>query len=132
IAPKVALLRFSSKGSAQAPEVEKVQEATRLAKEMAPEFEIDGELQFDAAFVSDVAKQKAPDSNVAGQATVFVFPELQSGNIGYKIAQRFGNFEAVGPILQGLNKPISDLSRGSVEEDVYKTAIITANQAIQD
>ncbi|SFB97765.1 phosphate acetyltransferase [Alkalibacterium subtropicum] len=132
IDPKVALLSFSSKGSAQAPEVEKVQEATRIAKEMAPEFEIDGELQFDAAFVSSVAKQKAPDSNVAGQATVFVFPELQSGNIGYKIAQRFGNFEAVGPILQGLNKPISDLSRGSVEEDVYKTAIITANQAIQD
>lgn len=132
IDPKVALLSFSSKGSAQAPEVEKVQEATRIAKEMAPEFEIDGELQFDAAFVSDVAKQKAPDSNVAGQATVFVFPELQSGNIGYKIAQRFGNFEAVGPILQGLNKPISDLSRGSVEEDVYKTAIITANQAIMD
>lgn len=132
IEPKVALLSFSSKGSAQSPEVEKVQEATRIAQEMAPEFEIDGELQFDAAFVSSVAKQKAPDSNVAGQATVFVFPELQSGNIGYKIAQRFGNFEAVGPILQGLNKPISDLSRGSIEEDVYKTAIITANQAIQD
>ena len=132
INPKVAMLSFSSKGSAKSPEVEKVQEATRIAKELAPEFDIDGELQFDAAFVAAVAQQKAPDSNVAGEATVFVFPELQSGNIGYKIAQRFGNFEAVGPILQGLNKPISDLSRGCVEEDVYKTAIITANQAVMN
>ena len=132
IEPNVALLSFSTKGSAQSPEVEKVREATRIAKEMAPEFKIDGEMQFDAAYVQAVAKQKAPDSEVAGEATVFVFPELQSGNIGYKIAQRFGNFEAVGPILQGLNKPVSDLSRGSVEEDVYKTAIITANQAIMN
>ena len=132
INPKVAMLSFSSKGSASSPEVEKVAEATRIAKELAPEFDIDGELQFDAAFVASVAQQKAPDSNVAGEATVFVFPELQSGNIGYKIAQRFGNFEAVGPILQGLNKPISDLSRGCIEEDVYKTAIITANQAVMN
>ena len=130
IDPKVALLSFSTKGSAKSPEQEKVAEATRLAKEKAPQFEIDGELQFDAAFVDAVAKQKAPDSNVAGQATVFVFPEIQSGNIGYKIAQRFGNFEAIGPILQGMAKPISDLSRGCIEEDVYKLAIITANQAI--
>ena len=77
-----------------------------------------------------MARQKVPDSKVAGQATVFVFPEIQSGNIGYKIAQRLGNFQAVGPILQGLNKPVSDLSRGCVEEDVYKVAIITANQAL--
>ena len=132
IDPKVALLSFSTKGSADSPVVDKVREATSIAQEMAPEFDIDGELQFDAAFVPAVSKRKAPDSNVAGQATVFVFPELQSGNIGYKIAQRLGNFEAVGPILQGLNKPVSDLSRGSVEEDVYKTAIITANQSIQD
>jgi phosphate acetyltransferase len=130
IDPKVALLSFSTKGSAKSPEQEKVAEATRLAKEKAPQFEIDGELQFDAAFVDTVAKQKVPDSNVAGKATVFVFPEIQSGNIGYKIAQRFGNFEAIGPILQGMAKPISDLSRGCVEEDVYKLAIITANQAI--
>ncbi|WP_225744758.1 phosphate acetyltransferase [Marinilactibacillus sp. Marseille-P9653] len=130
IEPKVAMLSFSSKGSANAPEVEKVQRATKLAQEMAPEFEIDGELQFDSAFVPAVAQQKAPGSNVAGEATVFVFPELQSGNIGYKMAQRLGGFEAVGPILQGLNKPVSDLSRGCVEEDVYKTAIITANQSI--
>ena len=132
IDPKVAMLSFSSKGSAKADEVTKVQNAAKLAKEMAPEFEIDGELQFDSAFVPAVAQQKAPESNVAGEATVFVFPELQSGNIGYKIAQRLGGFEAVGPILQGLNKPVSDLSRGCIEEDVYKTAIITANQSILD
>lgn len=132
IEPKVALLSFSSKGSASSPEVEKVAEATRIAQELAPQFEIDGELQFDAAFVKTVAEQKVPGSTVAGEATVFVFPELQSGNIGYKIAQRFGGFEAVGPILQGLNKPVSDLSRGSVEEDVYKTAVITANQALME
>ncbi|MBM6614633.1 phosphate acetyltransferase [Desemzia sp. RIT804] len=130
IEPKVALLSFSTKGSAKADEVTKVAEAAKIAKELAPQYEIDGEMQFDAAFVKSVADQKAPDSNVAGEASVFVFPELQSGNIGYKIAQRFGNFEAIGPILQGLNKPISDLSRGCNEEDVYKTAIITANQAL--
>lgn len=130
IEPKVALLSFSTKGSAAGDEVTKVAEATKIAKELAPQYEIDGELQFDAAFVKAVADQKAPGSNVAGQASVFVFPEIQSGNIGYKIAQRFGNFEAIGPILQGLNKPISDLSRGCIEEDVYKTAIITANQAL--
>lgn len=130
IEPNVAMLSFSTKGSASSPEQEKVAEATRIAKELAPEYNIDGELQFDAAFVESVAKQKAPDSTVAGKATVFVFPEIQSGNIGYKIAQRFGAFEAVGPILQGLNQPISDLSRGCVEEDVFKTAIITANQTL--
>lgn len=132
IDPKVALLSFSSKGSANAPEVDKVRNATKIAQELAPEYDIDGELQFDAAFVPAVAQQKVPESKVAGEATVFVFPELQSGNIGYKIAQRLGNFEAVGPILQGLNKPVSDLSRGCVEEDVYKTAIITANQALMN
>lgn len=130
IEPNVALLSFSTKGSASSPEQEKVAEATKIAQELAPQYNIDGELQFDAAFVPAVASQKAPDSKVAGEATVFVFPEIQSGNIGYKIAQRFGAFEAVGPILQGLNKPISDLSRGCVEEDVYKTAIITANQTL--
>ncbi|HJA89281.1 MAG TPA: phosphate acetyltransferase [Candidatus Jeotgalibaca merdavium] len=130
IEPNVALLSFSTKGSASSTEQEKVAEATKIAQELAPQYNIDGELQFDAAFVPAVASQKAPDSKVAGEATVFVFPEIQSGNIGYKIAQRFGAFEAVGPILQGLNKPISDLSRGCVEEDVYKTAIITANQTL--
>ena len=130
IDPKLALLSFSTKGSASAPEVDKVAEATKLAKEMLPDYEIDGELQFDAAYVSSVAQLKAPDSKVAGEANVFIFPDLQSGNIGYKIAQRLGNFEAIGPILQGLNKPVSDLSRGTNEEEVYKLSIITAAQAL--
>ncbi|WP_410504355.1 phosphate acetyltransferase [Ligilactobacillus salivarius] len=130
IDPQIAMLSFSTMGSAKSDEVTKVQEAVKLAKELAPNEKIDGELQFDAAFVPVVAKQKAPESEVAGHANVFVFPELQSGNIGYKIAQRLGGFEAIGPVLQGLNKPVSDLSRGSVEEDVYKVAIITAAQAL--
>ena len=130
IDPQVAMLSFSTMGSAKSDEVTKVKEAVKLAKELAPNEKIDGELQFDAAFVPVVAKQKAPESEVAGHANVFVFPELQSGNIGYKIAQRLGGFEAIGPVLQGLNKPVSDLSRGSVEEDVYKVAIITAAQAL--
>ena len=114
--PRVALLSFSTKGSAKGPQVDKVVEATKKAHELAPDLALDGELQFDAAFVPSVAKQKAP--------------ELQSGNIGYKIAQRFGGFEAIGPILQGLNQPVSDLSRGANEEDVYKLAIITAAQTL--
>ena len=130
IDPKVAMLSFSTKGSAKAPQVDKVAEATQLAKTAAPELAIDGELQFDAAFVDSVAAAKAPESEVAGHANVFVFPDLQSGNIGYKIAQRLGGFEAIGPVLQGLAKPISDLSRGANEEDVYKVAIITAAQAL--
>ncbi|MDR1472981.1 MAG: phosphate acetyltransferase [Lactobacillales bacterium] len=130
IDPKVSLLSFSTKGSAKSPEVEKVVKATKIAKSLAPDYIIDGELQFDASYVESVARLKSPDSSVAGKATVFVFPDLQSGNIGYKIAQRLGNFEAIGPILQGLNKPISDLSRGANEEDVYKLAIITAAQTL--
>ncbi|MCY9807219.1 phosphate acetyltransferase [Lentilactobacillus senioris] len=130
IDPKVALLSFSTKGSAKGEMVTKVQEATKLAQEKDPDTPIDGELQFDAAFVPSVGAKKAPGSKVAGNANVFVFPELQSGNIGYKIAQRFGGFEAIGPILQGLNQPVSDLSRGANEEDVYKVAIITATQAL--
>ncbi|QCA29378.1 phosphate acetyltransferase [Vagococcus xieshaowenii] len=132
IEPRVAMLSFSTKGSAASEEVTKVAEATKIAQELAPQYQIDGELQFDAAFVPSVGAQKAPESEVAGKATVYVFPEIQSGNIGYKIAQRFGGFEAVGPILQGLNKPISDLSRGCNEEDVYKLAIITAAQYLMD
>ena len=132
IEPRVAMLSFSTKGSAASEEVTKVAEATKIAQELAPQYQIDGELQFDAAFVESVGAQKAPESAVAGKATVFVFPEIQSGNIGYKIAQRLGGFEAVGPILQGLNKPISDLSRGCNEEDVYKLAIITAAQYLMD
>ncbi|WP_280948768.1 phosphate acetyltransferase [Lactiplantibacillus plantarum] len=130
IDPKVAMLSFSTKGSAKGEMVTKVQEATAKAQAAEPELAIDGELQFDAAFVEKVGLKKAPGSKVAGHANVFVFPELQSGNIGYKIAQRFGHFEAVGPVLQGLNKPVSDLSRGCSEEDVYKVAIITAAQGL--
>ena len=132
IDPKIAMLSFSTKGSAIAPQAEKVREATQLAKGRQPELAIDGELQFDAAFVPSTAEVKAPDSDVAGQANVFIFPDLQSGNIGYKIAQRLGMFEAIGPILQGLNKPVNDLSRGSSAEDIYKLAIITAAQAVDD
>lgn len=130
IDPKVGMLSFSSKGSAKAPQVDATAEATKIAQQLAPELAIDGELQFDAAYSQAVANLKAPDSEVAGHVNVFVFPDLQSGNIGYKIAQRFGNFEAIGPILQGLNKPISDLSRGCNEEDVYKLSIITAAQTL--
>lgn len=130
IEPIVSLMSFSTKGSAKGPEVDKVIEATKIAQELAPQYQIDGELQFDASFVPSVAELKAPESKVAGHARVFVFPDLQSGNIGYKIAQRLGGYEAIGPILQGLNKPVSDLSRGCNEEDVYKLAIITAAQTL--
>lgn len=130
IEPRVAMLSFSTKGSAKSPETEKVIEAVRIAKEMAPELTIDGEFQFDAAFVPSVAKKKAPDSVIQGDANVFIFPSLEAGNIGYKIAQRLGNFEAVGPILQGLNQPVNDLSRGCNAEDVYKLSLITAAQAL--
>ncbi|WP_159592061.1 phosphate acetyltransferase [Streptococcus halichoeri] len=132
IDPKIAMLSFSSKGSAKAPQVDKVQEATQLAHKMKPEIILDGELQFDAAFVPETAAIKAPGSKVAGQANVFIFPDLQSGNIGYKIAQRLGMFEAIGPILQGLNMPVNDLSRGSSADDIYKLAIITAAQALDN
>jgi len=130
IEPRVAMLSFSTKGSAQSPETEKVIKAVQLAKEAAPHLIIDGEFQFDAAFVPSVAQKKAPGSVIRGDANVFIFPSLEAGNIGYKIAQRLGNFEAVGPILQGLNKPVNDLSRGCSAEDAYKLALITAAQAL--
>ncbi|EMG28663.1 phosphotransacetylase [Listeria fleischmannii 1991] len=130
IEPRVAMLSFSTKGSAKSAETEKVIEATKLAKEKAPELTLDGEFQFDAAFVPTVAAQKAPDSVLKGDANVFIFPSLEAGNIGYKIAQRLGKFEAVGPILQGLNAPVNDLSRGCNTQDVYNLSLITAAQAV--
>lgn len=130
IDPKVAMLSFSSHGSAVTEESTKVANATKLAKEMAPELVIDGEIQFDAAVVPVVAQAKVPNSPLGGNANVFVFPTLDAGNIGYKIAQRFGKFEAVGPVLQGLNRPVNDLSRGCNADDVYYLALITAGQAV--
>ena len=128
--PKVALLSFSTKGSAKGDMVTKVADATAKVHEMEPDLPADGEMQFDAAFVPAVGELKAPGSKVAGHANVFIFPSLEAGNIGYKIAQRLGGFTAVGPILQGLNAPIADLSRGCSEDDAYKVALITAAQAL--
>lgn len=124
--PKVAMLSYSTKGSGAGEDVDKMVEATKLAKEAAPELDIDGELQFDAAVSPVVAQTKCKDSKVAGQANVFIFPDINAGNIGYKIAQRLGGFDAYGPVLQGLNAPINDLSRGCNADEVYTMAIITA------
>ena len=128
--PRVAFLSFSTKGSAKSDEVSKVSTAVELMKEKNVDFPYDGELQFDAAYDKATGEKKAPNSPVAGKATVFIFPDLQSGNIGYKIAQRLGGYEALGPILQGVRMPVNDLSRGCNEEEVYKMAILSVAQSL--
>ena len=128
--PRVAFLSFSTKGSAKSDEVTKVQNAVELMKDKNVDFAYDGELQFDAAYDASTGAKKAPNSPVAGKATVFIFPDLQSGNIGYKIAQRLGGYEALGPILQGVRMPVNDLSRGCNEEEVYKMAILSVAQSL--
>ena len=127
--PKVAMLSYSTYGSAKSALVDKMQEATKLAKEKAPELKLDGELQLDAAIVDSVAKSKAPSSDVAGSANVLIFPNLDAGNIGYKLTQRLAKAEAYGPILQGIAKPVNDLSRGCSAEDIAGVVAITAIQA---
>ncbi len=128
VEPQVAMLSFSTKGSASHPNVDKVLEALKIVKEKAPELKVDGELQLDAAVVASVGEKKAPGSTVAGKANTLIFPDLQSGNIGYKLVQRFANAGAYGPFLQGFAKPISDLSRGCSVDDIVNTCAVTLTQ----
>ncbi|MBV9674445.1 MAG: phosphate acetyltransferase, partial [Verrucomicrobia bacterium] len=132
IPPKVAMISYSTGKSGSGVEVEKVREATRLAKLKCPDLLVDGPLQYDAAFMPDVAKSKAPDSPVAGQATVFIFPDLNTGNTTYKAVQRSANVLSIGPMLQGLRRPVNDLSRGALVDDIVYTIALTAVQAMQE
>ena len=127
--PKVAMLSYSTMGSAKAEEVTKVQEATKMAKEEAPELMLDGEMQLDAAIVPAIGQSKAPESKVAGNANILIFPELEAGNIGYKLVERLAKAEAYGPVCQGIAKPVNDLSRGCKAEDIVGVVAITAVQA---
>ncbi len=127
--PRIAMLSFSTMGSAKHNLVDKVKEATRIAKTIAPDMQIDGEMQADAAIIGSIGKRKAPDSSIAGKANILIFPDLQSGNIAYKLVQRLAGAEAIGPVLQGMAAPINDLSRGCSVSDIVNLIAITANQA---
>ncbi len=131
IEPRIAMLSFSTKGSASHEMVDKVVKATEIAQQKDPSLKIDGELQVDAAIIPEIGKKKAPDSEIAGKANVFIFPSLESGNIGYKLVQRLAHAEAIGPVLQGMAAPINDLSRGCSVNDIVSLVAITANQAIK-